>query len=69
MDNLKDPVWKDGPPESGKEVVLVFEVRVTVTQDDPDDDGGRAMEREIHAALEKAGVDVTDVEHTGTEDA
>lgn len=67
MNGLPDPKWKDGPPE-GKEVVLVFEVRVTVEQHDPDDDGGRGMEKQIERALERAGIEAG-CEHTGTEDA
>lgn len=65
--NLPHDKRLDGPPE-GKEVVLVFEVRVTVEQHDEDDDGGRAMAKEIEQILH-AGFVEADVEHTGTEDA
>ena len=62
MTNLPDPKWKDGPPE-GKEVVLVFEVRVTVNDDE---DAAGEIEHEIDVAL--GGYDYT-VQHTGAEGA
>lgn len=65
--NLPHDKRLDGPPE-GKEVVLVFEVRVTVEQHDPDDDGAKEVASALEDLLRRADIDA-DVEHTGTEDA
>jgi hypothetical protein len=57
----------DGPKE-GREITLVFEVRVTVLADDDESDGANALESEITAALKARHIEA-DVTHTDTEDA